>query len=339
MLTTDRPLISNYHNNEFLGFGTTAPPNVVPERFFKALFFPPIKTVKGIPTKALYELRKIEAQLLNEGFKVLTVDPDNLKSYIDKTNVLDICIICPLNIGSASSIFAKFLKTREPYVAKHFRLLLEKLEVKEAKRRGPKIIAGSPSVWQLKLNPIFMDTHGIVCIIDGEAEKVVGRIFKAAIKGEELSMFYKVKITEVVKTATGIMTNNNLIPACTLITGLPQETEEDVIKTIELMDDLKDFKSLTISLFFVLMDRLKNGNWFTMEQMNDLQMELPMECLRHDICWMKIMMKSYFKEKWYSKILSLSYWIFVKSIERKAKNVYTSLPFQKRFSYVGEAKI
>ncbi|MCD6154229.1 MAG: hypothetical protein J7J22_00350 [Candidatus Verstraetearchaeota archaeon] len=144
-------------------------------------------------------------------------------------------------------------------------------------------------------------------------------------------MFYKVKITEVVKTATGIMTNNNLIPACTLITGLPQETEEDVIKTIELMDDLKDFKSLIISLFFVLMGRLKNGNWFTME--------LPMECLRHDICWMKIMMKSYFKEKWYSKILSLSYWIFVKSIERKAKNVYTSLPFQKRFSYVGEAKI
>ena len=193
MLTTDRPLISNYHNNEFLGFGTTAPPNVVPERFFKALFFPPIKTVKGIPTKALYELRKIEAQLLNEGFKVLTVDPDNLKSYIDKTNVLDICIICPLNIGSASSIFAKFLKTREPYVAKHFRLLLEKLEVKEAKRRGPKIIAGSPSVWQLKLNPIFMDTHGIVCIIDGEAEKLSEEFLKLQLRVRNYQCFIRLK--------------------------------------------------------------------------------------------------------------------------------------------------
>ena len=44
LLTADRTLMSNYRNDEFLGFGTTAPPNVVPEWFFKLLFFPPIKT-------------------------------------------------------------------------------------------------------------------------------------------------------------------------------------------------------------------------------------------------------------------------------------------------------
>jgi hypothetical protein len=33
-------------------------------------------------------------------------------------------------------------------------------------------------------------------------------------------------------------------------------------------------------------------------------------------------MKSYFKGKWYSRILSLLYWLFVKIIERKAKSVY-----------------
>ena len=43
---------------------------------------------------------------------------------------------------------------------------------------------------------------------------------------------------EVVKIAAGIMSDNNLVPACTLITGLPQETEEDVVKTIELIEDL-----------------------------------------------------------------------------------------------------
>ena len=135
---------------------------------------------------------------------------------------------------------------------------------------------------------------------------------------------------EVVKTAAGIMTDNNLVPACTLITGLPQETEEDVIKTIELIEDLKDFKSLIVPLFFVPMGRLKDKNWFTMEQMNDLQMELLIKCLRHDIYWAKIIMKSYFKGRWYSKILLFSYWLFVKIIERKAKNVYTSPLFQKR---------
>jgi len=484
--------MSNHHNREFLGFGTTAPPNVVPEWLFKALFFPPIKTVKGIPVEAPYGLRKIEAQLLNEGFKVLTVDPDHLKSYIDKTNVLGIHVMDPFGIGPASSTFARILKTGEPYVAKYFRLLLEKPEVKEAKRRGLKIIVGGPGAWQLKLRPRFVDTHGIDCIIDGEAEKVVGRIFKAAIKGEELPRFYEAKITEapsideipeirnpsvnglieigrgccrgckfcsvtlrplrwypydkiekelkvnvsagikhgvihaedvllygsrnvipnrekvlklhrlckkhlnsigwshtslaavatdpklvkevgeimlddnqewwgaeigietgspelakkimpakarpfrveqwpeVVKTAAGIMTDNNLVPACTLITGLPQETEEDVIKTIELIEDLKDFKSLIVPLFFVPMGRLKDKNWFTMEQMNDLQMELLIKCLRHDIYWAKIIMKSYFKGRWYSKILLFSYWLFVKIIERKAKNVYTSPLFQKR---------
>ncbi len=76
LLTADRTLMSNYRNDEFLGFGTTAPPNVVPEWFFQPLFFPPIKTINGVPIKAPYGLRKIEGQLLNEGFEVLTVDPD-----------------------------------------------------------------------------------------------------------------------------------------------------------------------------------------------------------------------------------------------------------------------
>ena len=492
MLTADRTLMSNHHNKEFLGFGTTAPPNVVPEWFFKALFFPPIKTVKGIPVEAPYGLRKIEAQLLNEGFKVLTVDPDQLKPYINNAKVLGVHVMDPFGIGPASSTFARILKTGEPYVAKYFRLLFEKPEVKEAKRRGLKIIVGGPGAWQLKLKPEFIDMHGIDCVIDGEAEKVVGRIFKAAIDGEELPRFYETKITEapsvdeipeiknpsvnglieigrgccrgckfcsvtlrplrwypydkierelkvnvnagikhgiihaedvllygsrtvipnrekvlklhhlckkhlnsigwshtsmaavatdpklvkevseiilddnqrwwgaeigietgspelakkimpakarpfraeqwpeVVKTAAGIMTDNNLVPACTLITGLPQETEEDVIKTIELIEDLKDFKSLIVPLFFVPMGRLKDKNWFTMEQMNDLQMELLIKCLRHDIYWAKIIMKSYFKGRWYSKILLFSYWLFVKIIERKAKNVYTSPLFQKR---------
>jgi radical SAM superfamily enzyme YgiQ (UPF0313 family) len=48
---------------------------------------------------------------------------------------------------------------------------------------------------------------------------------------------------EVVKTAAGVMADNNLVPACTLMVGLPQETEEDILKTIELVEDLKDLKS------------------------------------------------------------------------------------------------
>ena len=143
-MTADRTLMSNYRNDEFLGFRTTAPPNVVPDWFFQLLFFPPIKTIKGIPVQAPYGLRKIEAQLLNEGFDVLTVDPDHLDEYLDDARALGIHVMDPFGLGPASSTFSRILKTGEPYVAKYFRLLLEKPELAEAKKRGLKIIVGGP---------------------------------------------------------------------------------------------------------------------------------------------------------------------------------------------------
>ena len=51
--------MSDYHHNEFLGFGTCAPPNVLPNWFYKWLFFPPIKTEGGVPSLH-HGLRKIE---------------------------------------------------------------------------------------------------------------------------------------------------------------------------------------------------------------------------------------------------------------------------------------
>ena len=483
LLTADRTLMSNYHNNEFLGFGTTAPPNVVPEWFFKLLFFPPVKTVDGLPIQAPYGLRKVEAKLLNDGFRVLTVDPDRLGSYLDEAKVLGVYVMDPFGIGPSSSTFSRILKTGEPYVAKYFRLLLEKPEVIKAKNRGLKIIVGGPGAWQLKLRPDFVDEYGVDCVIDGEAENVVGKIFREAVEGGKLPKFHETKVEEapsldeipeiknpsinglteigrgccrgcqfcsvtlrglrwypyekirkevevnvnagikcailhaedvllygsktvipnrdrvlelhklckdhvaslswshtsmaavatdpklvkevaeiildeqewwgaeigietgspelsrkimpakaspfqaeqwpeIVKKAANIMADNNLVPACTLITGLPQETDDDVVKTIELVDDLKDFKSLIVPLFFVPLGRLKNLDWFTMEKMSNLQMELLTRCLKHDIYWAKVIMKSYFGRGW-GNLISPLYWLFVKVIERKAKDVYS----------------
>ena len=41
ILTADRTLMSDYRGNEFIGFGSTAPPNLLPDWFYKLLFFPP----------------------------------------------------------------------------------------------------------------------------------------------------------------------------------------------------------------------------------------------------------------------------------------------------------
>jgi len=474
--------MSNYHSNEFLGFGSTAPPNIVPEWLFKLLFFPAIDAVDGVPIQAPYGLRKIEAQLLNEGFNVLTVDPSHLGRYLSEAEVLGIHVMDPFGIGPASSTFSRVLKTGEPYLAKYFRLLLEKTEVVQAKKRGLRIVVGGPGAWQFRLRQDFVTQHGIDCVVEGEAERVVSEVFKKAVEGGELPRFCEanmekwpgldeipeiknpsvnglveigrgccrgcdfcsvtlkplrwypyekiekelevnvnsgmrtailhaedvllygsrnvmpnskrilklhrlckehvtslswshtsmaavaadpelVKKTaeiilddrqdwwgaevgietgspelakkvmpakvrpfqaeqwpEVIKNAASIMMENNLVPACTLITGLPQETEADVIRTIELMDDLKDFRSLIVPLFFVPLGRLRNQDWFRFEDVNELHKELLVKCLEHDLRWTKIIMRTYFRGRWYGLLLSFLHKIFISLIERKARS-------------------
>ena len=98
LLTADRTLMSNYHNNEFFGFGTCAPPNFIPEWLFSYLFFPPLETKKGQPWMAPYGLRKTEAQLLKDGFDVKTVSPKNLKKHLKDAKALGIHTMDPFGL-------------------------------------------------------------------------------------------------------------------------------------------------------------------------------------------------------------------------------------------------
>lgn len=480
LLTADRTLMSDYHHNEFVGFGTCAPPNFIPNGLYSFLFFPPIRVRNGVPAAAPYGLRKIEAQLLKEGFDVLTVDPAYLGRYIDEAKVLGIHVMDPFGLGPASSTFAAILK-KEPFLAQHFRNLLTNPHVVRAKQRGLKIIVGGPGVWQFRHRPKFVEKFGIDCIIDGEAEKIIGRIMRAAINGEKLPKYYEVSIQEtpgldeipeivnpsvnglveigrgccrgcrfcsvtlrplrwypiekilqeievnhhegytagvclhaedvmlygslntipddekllklheaitkkctggiswshcslaavaikprlfakiseiirqkqkwwgaevgietgspklarkimpakahpfrpeewpdVVRMGMGLMHDNMMVPACTLIVGVPEETEDDLIQTIELLDDLKDIRSLIVPLFFVPLGRLKDEEWFKETHMTMLHKELLIKCLKHDFKWIDDLINLSFMDKWYAKPLQLLYALFVKIIEYKA---------------------
>ena len=48
-----------------------------------------------------------------------------------------------------------------------------------------------------------------------------------------------------------LMSDNNWVPAETLIMGLPGEKPEDIQKTIDLISDLSEYKSLIVPLYFV----------------------------------------------------------------------------------------
>ncbi|MEM3627093.1 MAG: radical SAM protein [Candidatus Bathyarchaeia archaeon] len=480
LLTADRTLMSDYHGNEFLGFGTCAPPNVIPDKLYEWLFFPPIKTRRGIPRAAPYGLRKIEAQLLREGFNVLTVAPDHLKRYIHEAKVLGIHVMDPFGLGPASSTFAAILK-KEPFLAQHFRALLSSPEIRRAKKRGLKIIVGGSGVWQFRYRPKFVEEYGIDCIIEGEAEKVVGKIFRAALDGEPLPQYYEVGIKEtpsldeipdiagpsinglieigrgccrgcefcsvtlrplrwypyekimreievnmkigrirsqclhaedvmlygsrntlpneeklvklhemvlkkadsigwshcslaavaakpkllskiaeiilqkqswwgaeigietgspeiakkimpakahpfkaeewpeVVRMGMGLMHDNKLIPACTLIVGVPEETESDLIKTIELVEDLKDIRSLIVPLFFVPLGKMKDEEWFKETEMKELHNELLVKCLEHDFYWIDKLIELSFAKRISANIIRSFYRGFVEIVRHRVK--------------------
>jgi radical SAM superfamily enzyme YgiQ (UPF0313 family) len=458
VLTADSTLMSDYRRNEFLGFGTCAPSNFLPDFLFRRLFFPPIRADNNEPVSAPYGLRIVEAQLAKEGFNVQTVMPDHLKSHVRTAKVLGIHVMDPFGLGPASSTLASILK-KEPFLAQYFRHLLELPEVRKAKKRGMKIIVGGPGVWQLTYRPKFIEKHGIDCIVQGEGERVVGRIFEAALNNEPLSPNYEVSVEEsprleeipnilkpsvnglveigrgccrgckfcsvtlrplrwfpleriladvevnlrggnkgvilheddvmlygskttlpndekllelhealsikcdgmtwshcslaavaakpklfsqiaeiirrkqpwwgveigletgsaelaskimpakahpfkpeqwpeVARMGLALMHDNMLVPACTLIVGVPEETEDDVMKTIELMDDVKDFRSLIVPLFFVPMGRLKDEDWFKNTKMTKAHEELMIKCVEHDFHWVNDLINISFSGEW-----------------------------------------
>jgi radical SAM superfamily enzyme YgiQ (UPF0313 family) len=481
VLTSDRTLMSNYHNNEFLGFGTCAPHNFIPDWFYSFLFFPPLRAQRGVPAEAPYGLRKIEAQLLKEGFNVATVNPDKLGEFVADAKIIGIHTMDPFGIGPASSTLAAILKS-EPFLAQHFRMLLDSPAMQKAKANVAKIVVGGPGAWQFSHRPRFAEAHGIDCIVEGETEKVIGSLFRSIMKGEvvpkhlevnaadapaiseipdivkpsvnglveigrgccrgcefcnvtlrplrwfpfekvirevnvnaawglencclhaEDVMLYGSKNTvpepgklmrlhelvlkknvsiswshcslaavasnpkilkevseavqtkqkwwgaevgietgspeiakaimpakahpfkteewpEIVRTGIGLMHDNMLIPACTLIVGLPQEREEDVIKTMELVDDLKSCRSLIVPLFFVPLGRLKDEDWFKKAEMSALHKQLLFQCAEHDFRWLDSLIDLAFGGEWYIRFLKEFYRVFAGVAKRKARQV------------------
>jgi radical SAM superfamily enzyme YgiQ (UPF0313 family) len=103
---------------------------------------------------------------------------------------------------------------------------------------------------------------------------------------------------QVVIDAFEVMAKNWWVPCATLIIGLPGETEKDVDLTIDLLGELKQFKSLIVPLFLVSMGGLKGKTEsFTVEKMTPKQSELFLNCWEHNINWGQTLLQEYFLTK------------------------------------------
>jgi radical SAM superfamily enzyme YgiQ (UPF0313 family) len=474
--------MSNYHQNEFLGFGTCAPPNFIPEWLYSYLFFPSLETSRGHPWTAPYGLRKTEAQLIKEGFQAYTVSPSHLEKHVNEAKVLGIYTMDPFGLGPASTTLASIFK-KEPYLAKHFQALLKMPAIKRAKKNGLKVIVGGPGAWQFRYRECAAKDLGIDCVVEGEAENIIGKLFKAAAEGQEIPRHYEVGVAgtpsleeipdivkpsinglieigrgccrgcqfcnvtlrplrwypiekverelnvnlssgkakgiclhaedvmlygsmntkpneekllqlhelvmkrcdsiswshcslaaiasspklfsklselilqkqswwgveigietgspeiakkimpakahpfsadnwhDVVVDGMGLAHDNKLVPACTLIVGLPDEKEEDVIKTMELVDDLKSMRSLIVPLFFVPLGKLKSEDWFTNTKLSKLHKQLLVQCAEHDFYWVDSLLDMSFSDKWYKRITKEFYKGFSTIAKHKVRQI------------------
>jgi len=488
VITSDRTMMSNHHGKEFLGFMATGPAIGMPEWLWMWLAAPKMRVDReGRPWEAPYGLRKVEAKLIDAGFKAAIIDPDYLHKHLSTMKVLMIGHHDFFAYGPPSSEWWMMVG-REPVNRVSFRKFMESPAVKEARRKGVKIIMGGPAAWQWLWELGLWKKWGVSTVIDGEAERVIVEVVEKALNGDHLPEYIyigpydapslkeipvikgasvnglveimrgcprgckfcsvtlrplryiplehikkeirvnleageenvilhsedvllygadgvkpkpepliklheevrklvpgsiawahvslaAVKYAEdnyglisklmdiitsngsqnyigvevgietgsprlakiimpaksapyppeqwpdVVEDAFRIMHDNYIIPAATLILGIPEERSEDVAKTIELVERLRPYRSLIVPMFFVPMGALKSKNWFKETGLKTEHCELLLKCLEHCVYWVEDLVNKYYLKEPYLFPVRLGIELFVKYIKRHVDDV------------------
>lgn len=115
---------------------------------------------------------------------------------------------------------------------------------------------------------------------------------------------------EVVEDAFSIMHENMIVPAATVILGIPGETPDDVVKTIELLDRLKPYRSIIVPMFFVPMGTLKRNEWFLREHLTREHVDAMLKMYEHSIYWAENIINIYISNTRYAPLKLLIKYFF-----------------------------
>jgi radical SAM superfamily enzyme YgiQ (UPF0313 family) len=110
------------------------------------------------------------------------------------------------------------------------------------------------------------------------------RLMKKYMAGKMLP-FKPEQWQEVVEQAFGIFNDNEWYPLATLIIGLPDEKEEDILQTLELMDKLKSYNAFYVPLFFVPLENcvLMNKKGAEMDSLSKARWDFFIKCWEYNI--------------------------------------------------------
>ena len=129
-------------------------------------------------------------------------------------------------------------------------------------------------------------SHGKKPIITAETGIETGstRLMKKYMGGKMLP-FKPEQWQEVVSNAFGILNDNDWYPLATLIVGLPEEKEEDVLDTLELMDKLRDYNAFYVPLFFVPLENcvLMNKKGAELDSLSKARWDFFIRCWEYNV--------------------------------------------------------
>jgi radical SAM superfamily enzyme YgiQ (UPF0313 family) len=111
---------------------------------------------------------------------------------------------------------------------------------------------------------------------------------------------------EIACQSFGTLNDCNWYPLATLIIGLPDEQEEDVNATLELMDNLHDYQAFYVPLFFVPLENciLMDKKGIELDSLNKARWELFTRCWEYNVrIWRDTFLKHRIPNPWLLKLV------------------------------------
>jgi radical SAM superfamily enzyme YgiQ (UPF0313 family) len=136
---------------------------------------------------------------------------------------------------------------------------------------------------------------------------------------------------ELVVNASGIMQDNNILPYYTIITGLPGESEKDIISTIRLIEKLRDYRCTISQASFIPLGKMSNKSKKNEKEYAEFYYDLWITCLEHNKKWAPIIIKNLTKTIPFNRFFYPFYYYFNWKMKRKLK---TSFAVPDRFKEI-----
>ncbi|MEM2908100.1 MAG: radical SAM protein [Candidatus Hadarchaeales archaeon] len=121
------------------------------------------------------------------------------------------------------------------------------------------------------------------------------RIIERYMRGKVLP-FKPEQWPEVVLEAHKLLDENHWVPCSTLVIGFPDEKPDDIVETIELVEKLREYRSLIVPLFFVPIGVMREEKFFRLKDMLPEHWMLFAACLRHDFKWVENLARDHFRK-------------------------------------------